>query len=98
MKAYIRTTHNFNNITREWEYRREFENFPEIVLRIPESIDYISQTDWMSKVEILQEHEEDYQQCLKDGVERKRTAIEDLDYDLSQMEKAGFIKSRGEED
>jgi uncharacterized protein YqgQ len=96
MKYYIRTTHNFNNETRLWEYRKELDNFPQIERKTLLQAHALERDSWTTAQQILNENiiyfdnfknEEHYQ-------ESQRPTLSDVEFDLIQMEKIGLIKSK----
>lgn len=107
MKYWTRTTHNFNNETREWEYRndlreRDIKDPLGEQRTVGKSILGIHALDsgrWMSLHEIV-ESNRGYYECWKDdpysGCDEYGYSEEAVLYDLELLEKEGVVKSKGE--
>lgn len=99
MKYWTRTTHNFNNETREWEYvdrpynRANFSRNAKSTLGIHALIS----GRWQSLYEIVDENRQYYEQFKDDpwsGVDEKGHSEESVLHDLELMEKLGLVKSK----
>lgn len=77
MKEYIRTTHNFNNDTREWEYRKENDKkweSPELIYRkTPKwsfGVHALMDDKWMNMRWIIDETIKLHQDCAGVNTEK----------------------------
>ncbi len=89
MKYWTRTTHNFNNETREWEFCEEFSN-SKIEEKTPLGIHALDSGRWSSLNEIIGENIE----YCKYWPDNKEPTKEDVLSDLEQLEKLGLVRSR----
>lgn len=93
MKNWTRTTHNFNNETREWEYRGDSEKIPlslEIPTRSALGVHALCSGRWCSLDEIVKENDS---YCNSYPESYRATELEIL-HDLEEMEKLGLVKSK----
>jgi hypothetical protein len=95
MKNWTRTTHNFNNETREWEHRTELPEIDSKHLKSTLGIHALVSGRWMVLWEIIGANKEYYEQYKDDpygGCHEIGHLEESVLHDLEVMEKAGWIK------
>jgi len=98
MKYWTRTTHNFNNETREWEYRKELDKFEnKNIFNSLLGVHALDSGRWKTLEEIYHENEEYYEQYkdeLYSGADISGIDKSIILSDLELMEKLGFVKSK----
>ncbi len=101
MKYWTRTTHNFNNETREWEFRGDYGDAAQQGNFIGKSTLGIHALDsgrWHNLHEIMHRNFEYYEQYKDDpygGCHWSGHSEEAVLDDLEEMEKLGWVKSKG---
>jgi hypothetical protein len=93
MKYWTRTTHNFNNETREWEFRKE------IPFNCPDAggigVHALESGRWMTESEVISENLDYFeQQGLADGLPAEHFTRQAILDGLKIMEAAGLVKSK----
>ncbi len=100
MKQWIRTTHNFNNETREWEYRDDLGHYDCSKTKSILGVHALHSAYWMILSHIVLaniEYQQQYVDEAYSGVDRvfSHKEMEPLVlHDLELMEKLGWVKSR----
>lgn len=99
MKYWTRTTHNFNNETREWEFKNELADI-KIDEHTPLGIHALDSGRWMSFREILDanlkyQFDFRYENHKKDLISVDAMERNVL-HDLRLLEEVGLVKSKGE--
>jgi len=87
MRYWTRTTHNFNNETREWEYRNELPT-PNVNL-IGLGVHALENGIWMSEREIFSEYDKYYN--TEETFDSRPTNDEIL-MSLEEMERLGMVR------
>ena len=92
MKYWTRTTHNFNNETREWEYRFDYEEDTKIAAIQFKSLGAhaLESGRWSNLNEIIGENYH-YRDCYTDWAYPGKEIIL---YELEELEKLGLVKSK----
>jgi hypothetical protein len=96
---YTRTTHDFNNKTRMWEYKGvsvEADIVQQKSLKSCIGIHALNSGRWMRFMEVVRANQEYYEQYKDDpygGVTLESCSEENVLDDLKQMEKWGWVKS-----
>jgi hypothetical protein len=100
MKYWTRTTHNFNNETREWEFKGDYGDATQQAHFTGKStlgIHALISGRWQSLHEITSENQEYYKQHKDDpysGCHESGHLEEAVLHDLEEMEKLGWVKSK----
>ena len=94
MKYWTRTTHNFNNQTREWEFKKELRAFEQhgAEMKSTLGIHALCSGRWQNR-----ENENYYKQECQNpysGVHPEGHSEASVLFDLNLMEQNGLVKSR----
>lgn len=97
MRYWTRTTHNFNNQTREWEFRKELEiEHPEYQSVL--GVHALDSGRWMALIEIVNANLKYYQQYKDDAdfvsLKLHGCTTDAVLHDLEKMEKIGIVMSK----
>jgi hypothetical protein len=98
MKYYSRNTHDFNNLTREWEYKNnDNEKTTLIATKSLLGIHALDSGRWHTLNDIVDQNQRYYEQFHQDpysGVTLQGCSTESILYDLERLEKAELIKTK----
>lgn len=100
MKYWIRTTHDFNNETRKWEFRESLSFILDSPIETQSvcGIDAVPRGHWATLLEIVEENKIYYEKWKNDplscGIDPSRLDQKIILKDLELMEQLGLVKSK----